>query len=267
MKDIELLIQTAIDVPESLEIEEIKTEIDVSLAEINKHFKNKSTKSKTKAPTASKKVVEPTKAVSSAKVKYEPKKSEPVKKIVDIRMVDHFSTEFRLIRRLYNLVRLNKTASFRKIQLVYMAFQKAALDRSIRKTSKDADLFTKINEKVVVLFDTVNPSKSDANIDFTDKELLNKMETFVKTQKVNYGITLLKSYVSLQGLKPETEKVNRLLKRIDNAIEKQKVHKDNRLYDELIKAKKQLETYIACPKEKITPEVIGLSNPAKKKVV
>jgi hypothetical protein len=67
----------------------------------------------------------------------------------------------------------------------------------------------------------------------------------------------------MQGLKPDTEKVQRLLKRMENAIHKKKVTKSNRLYTELIDAKTALETYLNKPTKKITPEQIGLSLPAK----
>jgi len=190
-------------------------------------------------------------------------KSTTMKKVVDIKMVDCFSTEYRLIRRFYNLIRLHKTTTFRKIQLLYTAFQKAPLERSIRKISTNADLFTKTNEKVVALFNAVNPTKSNANIEFTDKKLFEQMQNFVKGQKVNYAITLLKSFVSLQGLKPDTEKAQRLLTRIDNAIKKGKVTKNNRLFKQLTDAKAELESYVSKPTTKIEPTQIGLSLPAR----
>lgn len=191
------------------------------------------------------------------------KSSKKINTSIKLKTIDRFSTEYLLIRRFYNLVKLNKTVSFRRIQLVYKAFQKAALDRSIRKTNKAADLFTKVNGKVVALFDAVNPTKSDANIDFTNKKLLEEMEAFVTQQKINYAITLLKSYINLQGLKPEIQKVNRLLKRINNAIEQRKINKNNRLYKELVNAKLELESYLGSPNKKIAPKQIGLSIPAR----
>lgn len=189
--------------------------------------------------------------------------TKTVKKVVDVTMVNRYSTQYRLIRRFYNLVRLHQTTSFRKIQLLYLAFQKAAIDRSVRKTDAEADLFTKINTKVVSLFDTVNPTKSDADIEFTDKKLFRQIEEYVKGQKINYAVTLLKSYISLQGLKPDTQKVERLIKRIDNATSKGKIKKTNRLYKQLIDAKSALENYLEKPTVKIEPEQIGLSLPAR----
>ncbi|QHI35759.1 hypothetical protein IMCC3317_11070 [Kordia antarctica] len=209
----------------------------------------------------------PNPRASATKEKTAASKPTPQKKIlkktVDIKMVDHFSTEYRLIRRFYNLIRLNKTATFRRIQLVYMAFQKAALDRSIRKTSSDADLFTKINKKVIALFDIVNPVKDDADIEFSEKKLYNEMETFVKEQKVNYAVTLLKSFIGMQGYQPEIKKAMNLLKRIDNSFKNEKVTKTNRLYKDVVNAKKELETYLAAPTEKIGPELVGLSIPVR----
>jgi len=207
-------------------------------------------------PKASK----PKQKSTASKTKAKPK---AIQKTVDIKTVDHFSAEYRLIRRFYNLIRLNKTATFRKIQLIYMAFQKAALDRSIRKTSSDADLFTKVNKKVIALFDIVNPVKGDADIEFTDQKLFSEMETYAKEKKINYAITLLKSFIGMQGFKPERTKATNLLKRINSAIEKEKVSKSNRLYKDVVKAKMALETYLATPTQKIAPELIGLSIPAR----
>ncbi|MBC8753960.1 hypothetical protein H2O64_04710 [Kordia sp. YSTF-M3] len=203
-----------------------------------------------------------TSTASKTEAKPKPQK-KTIQKTVDIKMVDHFSTEYRLIRRFYNLIRLNKTATFRKIQLVYMAFQKAALDRSIRKTSSDADLFTRIHKKVIALFDIVNPVKGDADIEFTDQKLYLEMEAYSKERKVNYAITLLKSFIGMQGFKPERTKATNLLKRINSAIEKEKVTKSNRLYKDVVNAKMALESYLATPSKKIAPKLVGLSIPVR----
>lgn len=199
---------------------------------------------------------------SSKKEKKQPQK-KVIKKDATAKIVDHYSLEFRLIRRFYNLIRLHKTTTFRKIQLLYMAYQKAALEQSIRETNSAADLFGKINKKVVALFDAVSPTKSSANIEFTDKALFNQIENYVKGQKINYAITLLKSYLSMQGYKPDTDKVERLLNRIDNAIEKGRVSKDNRLFHQILIAKAELIDYLEKPTQKIEPELIGLSIPAR----
>ena len=191
------------------------------------------------------------------------KTTTKIKKTVDVKTVDHYSVEYRLIRRFYNLIRLQKAATFRKIQLLYLAFQKAALERTVRKMNANADLFTKVNEKVVALFDIVNPTKGDAEIEFTDKKLFSEIETFVKEQKVNYAITLLKSYMRMQGYAPERIKVERLLKRIQYAFEKDKVTTKNRLYKQLKAAQRSLNDYLENAEEKLAPKLIGLSLPAR----
>jgi hypothetical protein len=120
---------------------------------LHKHFPNDSNKPNELLETPkSKAVVTPKSA------------SKKVSKVINVKTVDHYSIEYRLLRRFYNLVRLNKTTTFRKIQLLHSAFQNAPLERSIRKTNANAALFTKINAKVVSLFKAVNPTKSDARI-------------------------------------------------------------------------------------------------------
>ena len=166
-----------------------------------------------------------------------------------------------LIRRFYNLVSKKQTASFRSIQLLYMAFEKAIVGRNVRKKSENAALLTKVNAKLVKLYNSVKEGEFNAKINFTDSKLLLEMEKFVKGKKVNAAITLLNSYIGMQGYKPEKEKAERLMKRIESAIGKGRVSKGNRLYDLLLDAKKELKSYIKNPNEKIDAEAFGLSRP------
>ena len=159
--------------------------------------------------------------------------------------------------------------SFRKVQLLYNAFQKAALHRKVRKTSLDADLFTKVNKKIIALFEVIkpelkNPSKNNVTItEFKDKQLYHDIEKYVGSQKINTAIGLLNSFILMQGYKPDVEKATRLLKRIENAIAKDRVEKGNRLYDEIVNAKKALTKYIEKPSVKIEPKLVGLSLPKR----
>ena len=227
----------------------IKETVDIFIKKINAANKSKPSPSPEKKQPAAKK---PT-----------PKKeaSKKVQTTDTFEMVDNFSKEFMLIRRFYNLVSKKQTASFRSIQLLYMAFEKAIVGRNVRKKSENAALLTKVNAKLVKLYKSVKEGEFNAKINFTDSKLLLEMEKFVKGKKVNAAITLLNSYIGMQGYKPEKEKAERLMKRIESAISKGRVSKGNRLYDLLLDAKKELKSYIKNPNEKIDAEAFGLSRP------
>ena len=227
----------------------IKETVDIFIKKINAANKSKPSPSPEKKQPAAKK---PT-----------PKKeaSKKVQTTDTFEMVDNFSKEFMLIRRFYNLVSKKQTASFRSIQLLYMAFEKAIVGRNVRKKSENAALLTKVNAKLVKLYNSVKEGEFNAKINFTDSKLLLEMEKFVKGKKVNAAITLLNSYIGMQGYKPEKEKAERLMKRIESAISKGRVSKGNRLYDLLLDAKKELKSYIKNPNEKIDAEAFGLSRP------
>jgi len=227
----------------------IKETVDIFIKKINAANKSKPSPSPEKKQPAAKK---PT-----------PKKeaSKKVQTTDTFEMVDNFSKEFMLIRRFYNLVSKKQTASFRSIQLLYMAFEKAIVGRNVRKKSENAALFTKVNAKLVKLYKSVKEGEFNAKITFTDSKLLLEMEKFVKGKKVNAAITLLNSYIGMQGYKPEKEKAERLMKRIESAISKGRISKGNRLYELLLDAKKELKSYIKNPNEKIDAEAFGLSRP------
>lgn len=193
------------------------------------------------------------------------KKQKELRSKIDSKVVDHFSKEFVLIRRFFNLMK-KEIIPFRSLQLLHMAIQKSIVARDVRKSSEAADLFAKVAKKVKAAFDIVEPKKEVANkhgvnIKIADTSFLNEVEKFVKDQKVNYAITLLKSFISMQGTKPELQKAENLVSRINKAIDNGKIDKENRLYSEIKDAAKELEDYIADPNEKIEPETYRLSAP------
>lgn len=197
--------------------------------------------------------VEKTKASSTKKSK--------VKKVVsEKQLVDNNSIEFLLIRRFYNILKKGDEAviPFNTIRLLYTAFNKAAVERKVRKTSEYADLFNKCNEKVSILFEEfANPNKQDVKIEFTDKKLYQEIEDFSTNKKVNPSVSLLKRFIGMQGTLPEVKKAKSLLKSISNQLE----NSNDRLKPELTAAKKELETYLYNPKEKVEVYHYGLSVP------
>lgn len=193
-----------------------------------------------------------TKAKTPAKTK--------VAKVIDKTIVDNLSPEFLLIRRFWNIIKSETVkVPFRTVQLLYMAFNKAAVERKVRKASEAAELFTACNKKIVTLFEDIpNDHKKPYEIEFTDKKLYNEIKEYVSDVAVNPAIPLLKRFIAMQNTKPEIKKAETLLKSMSKVFENAK---DNRLSPELFKAKKELEDYIKKPSQEIEPTIYGLSVP------
>lgn len=194
-----------------------------------------------------------------------PAKAKAIKPIIEKTFVDNYSTEFQLIRRFWNMIEdENITVEFRKVRLLYMAFNKAAIERKVRKTNENADLFTECNKKIINLFTKFdNPEQKPYEINFTDKKLYEEIKEYVTDVAVNPAVAVLKRFVALQNTRPEISKVNILKKAIVKVLENDK---NNRLASELSKANKELEDYIKNPKESIEVTIHGLSRPATQKV-
>ena len=207
-------------------------------------------------PTAKK--VEEVKTTPAKKVT--PKK-EKIEKVIDKKVVDNYSVEYQLIRRFWNVIKNENglLIPFRTIQLLYMAFNKAAVERKVRKTSSEADLFTKCNEKIKTIFEKFeNPNQLPYNINFTDKKLYDYIKEYANGYVQNKAIPLLKRYIGMQNTLPVVKTAETLLKSINKIID---TDKDNRLIDELKKASKSLTNYLEKPKESLPVNVFGLSRP------
>lgn len=186
-----------------------------------------------------------------------------IKTSLDAENVNYYNAEFRLLRRFYNLVKKEK-ATARSIQLLYMAFQKHAVARKIRKTSDLANLYEICNKKLVKIFGVITPDTANVEIEFTDKDVLEQLAKLVANKKVDYAISLISRVINIQGTAPEDKKVERLISSIDNAFKNGKVDERSRLYDDLKKGKKHLKQYLEDKVQKIPTEVYGLTGVKKK---
>jgi hypothetical protein len=191
-----------------------------------------------------------------------------IQPVIEKKFVDNFSTEFMLIRRFFNIIKNeNVDLEFRKAQLLYAAFNKAAVERKVRKTSAVADIFNSCNRKMKTLFeDFMLPNKENVKVEFSDKKLFNEIKNYVSDVAINPAVTTLKKFISIQNTKPEVKKVESLIKlliKVDNA------DINNRLHDELAGAIKSLQDYIKKPTTAIKVETYKLSKPKviKKKVL
>ena len=189
------------------------------------------------------------------------RKRNKVKNALDEETVNFYNAEFRLLRRFYNLVSKKTKVSFRSVQLLYMAFQKNAVARKVRKTSDLANLYNICNKKLTKLYEAIAPEKADVKITFKDKDVLEQLATLVKNKKVDYSISLINRIINMQGTAPEDAKVKRLISSIDNAIKKGKIDERSRLFDDIKKGKSTLKAYLEDKTEKIPTKQYGLSKP------
>jgi len=197
-----------------------------------------------------------------------PAKKKTIKPVIEKEAVNFYNDEFRLLRRFYNLVTKKENPSFRSVQLLYMAFEKTAVARKVRKTSTDATLYNTCNTKLVKIYNAIAPGKNDAKIIIEDKVLLKELEKLVKGKQVDASISLLNRVINMQGTAPDNIKVERLVKAIENAIKNKKVTESNRLYTEIVTAKTELKSYLKGDVKKVPVKKQGLSRPVvKKKVV
>jgi hypothetical protein len=189
--------------------------------------------------------------------------TKKVKEVVDYKIVDNFSEEFKLLRRFLNATK-KETLTYQQVRLLYMAFNKAAVSRNVRKSSDKADEFELANEGITKMFDQSDneeAKKHGIKLKIEDTKLIEDLTAYVAGTKINYAITLLRSFISLQGTIPGKEKAERLLKRFRNAFKTERLNDKNRLYDQVMDAIYELDEYLKSPKEPVDVEAFGLSVP------
>ena len=191
-------------------------------------------------------------------------KAKVAKVIIDKKIIT-ITPEFLLIRRFWNIIKSEHIViPFRTTQLLNMAFNKAAVERKVRKTSDAADLFVQCQKKINMLFqEFAAPTQADVKVEFEDKKLYKEIKEYVTESSVNPAIPVLNRFIAMQNTLPDVKKAETLLKAIEKVLDNDKIEENkNRLTPELNQAKVALSKYIAKPKETIEPKVYGLSVPA-----
>ena len=195
-----------------------------------------------------------------AKPKSEPAKAK-VAKVIDKKFVDNFSTEFQLIRRFWNIIKdKNIEIPFRKTQLLFMAFNKAAIERKVRKTSEVADIFNQCNEKMRILFEEfAKPTQAPIKVtEFSDQKLFKEIEDYVSDVAINPAVSVLKRFIAIQNTTPDVKKAESIKKALERVLANDT---NNRLSNELKDAVKWINDYIKKPSTPVETEVYGLSVP------
>jgi hypothetical protein len=184
-----------------------------------------------------------------------------VAKVIDKKFVDNFSIEFQLIRRFWNIIKdKNIEIPFRKTQLLFTAFNKAAIERKVRKTSEVADIFNQCNEKMRILFEEfAKPTQAPIKVtEFSDQKLFKEIEDYVSDVAINPAVSVLKRFIAIQNTTPDLKKAESIKKSLEKVLENDS---NNRLSNELKDAIKWINDYIKKPSTPVETEVYGLSVP------
>lgn len=190
------------------------------------------------------------KKTSLSKTKDKTDKSKSEKVVFDKEKVKHFSEEYKLIRRFYNLTK--KEVEFRQVQLLYMSFSKVAVNQKVRKASA-SDLFKTVSDKVAKLFALMKEKKATKIKELVIKEkgFEKELEGYVKSKEIDTAVKLMNRFINIQGTKATIKKTETLLKAFDNAISNNKIAKTNNLYEDVVKAKNVLNSYLENKQAKV----------------
>ncbi len=195
--------------------------------------KTSKAKARTTKRTAPKK-----KAKASPKTKtISRKKAMPKQAKRKANEVDVMPMEIRIIRRYINMN--NKKVSERQVSLLYKAIQRAAIEKTIRKTSKYADEIKKIGNDLAQTYKQMN----DTCTFEVPQALHSKLKTIVDSYGVTPAVALIKRFIGLYNNITEA-KAQRLLTSINNAIKNGKVSKRDSQYEKVEQIKDHIEAYL-----------------------
>ena len=191
----------------------------------------KSTKNVTKkaAPkrTSSKKITAPRKA-----------QRKPIE-------VDLMPLEIKVIKRYLNFH--NKRVTERQVSLLYKVIQKAATEKTIRKTSKYASEIKSISNDLIKTY-----KEMDGSCKFeVPTSLYNKLKNIVDDYGVTPAVALIKRFINLYGNITKA-KAQRLLTSVSNSLKNGKVKKSDKEFDQVKKVQQHLHDYLESDKLLVT---------------
>ncbi len=159
--------------------------------------------------------------------------------------VDLMPLEVKIIRRYINFH--NKKVTERQVSLLYKTIQKAATEKTIRKTSKYADEIQKIGNDLAKTY-----KEMDGICTFIVPEsMYSKLKEIVDGYGITPAIALIKRFINLYG-NITVDKAKRLLTSIENAKKNGKVTTSDKAYDKINQVQKHLEDYLESDKLIVT---------------
>ncbi len=159
--------------------------------------------------------------------------------------VDVMPLEIKIIRRYINMH--GQKVSERQVSLLYKVIQKAATEKTIRKSSKYADEIKKIGNDLITTY-----KEMDGTCTFdVPQALYNKLKGIVDGYGVTPAIALIKRFINLYGNITKT-KAQRLLTSVTNSLKNGKVSKADKEYEQIKSVEKHLNDYLESDKLLVT---------------
>ncbi|MGQ1786364.1 hypothetical protein [Saccharicrinis sp. GN24d3] len=208
----------------------------------------KKTKSVTKSTKNVKKVAQNAKKSTNKAKKPVTKKAAPSKKDEKCNKVEpikteHFTEDVRLLRRFNGCI--GKERQRRTILTIYRDFERRITERKVSRKSKHADLVWQCSKKLAALLEAMTKQKLTHVTMEVDKTFQDKVSQASNEVAIRTSVNLLKRFVGIEGeVKPDKEKVERIMKAFDSATEQKKISKEDFYAHELQLAYKAMKKYM-----------------------
>jgi len=153
--------------------------------------------------------------------------------------------EIKIFKRYLNFH--NKRVTERQVSLLYKVIQKAATEKTIRKSSKYASEIKSIGNDLIKTY-----KQMDGSCKFEiPTSLHNKLKNIVDDYGVTPAVGLIKRFINLYGNITKT-KAQRLLTTITNSLRNGKVSKSDKEFDQVKNVQKHLTDYLESDKQLVT---------------
>ncbi|WP_430811592.1 MULTISPECIES: hypothetical protein [unclassified Carboxylicivirga] len=159
--------------------------------------------------------------------------------------VDLMPLEIKVIRRYLNFH--NKKVSERQVSLLYKVIQKAATEKTIRKTSKYASEIKSISNDLIKTYKDMNGT---CKFEVPDS-LYTKLKKIVDDYGVTPAVALIKRFINLYGNITKA-KAQRLLTSVTNSLKNGKVDKSDKEFEQVKNVQKHLHDYLESDKLLVT---------------
>jgi len=159
--------------------------------------------------------------------------------------VDLMPLEIKVIRRYLNFH--NKKVSERQVSLLYKVIQKAATEKTIRKTSKYAAEIKSIGNDLIKTYKAMDGTCKFEVPDW----LYNKLKNIVDDYGVTPAVALIKRFINLYGNITKS-KAQRLLTSVTNSLKNGKVSKSDKEFNQIKNVQRHLNEYLESDKLLVT---------------
>lgn len=159
--------------------------------------------------------------------------------------VDLMPLEIKVIRRYLNFH--NKKVTERQVSLLYKVIQKAATEKTIRKTSKYASEIKSISNDLIKTYKDMNGT---CKFEVPDS-LYTKLKKIVDDYGVTPAVALIKRFINLYGNITKA-KAQRLLTTVTKSLKNGKVNKSDKEFEQVKNVQKHLHAYLESDKLLVT---------------